>query len=113
MTTLTYTDLLDRAARIAGDRAALIDDTGTLSHAELAVLTHRFANALIAKDFSPASPFAVLSPNSNLALASLLGGLRAGGAWSNINLRSAPAINIDILNPGGFRALFFHSSTAP
>jgi len=111
-TTLTFTDMLDRAARIAGDRPALIDDTGAISHAALAVFTNRFANALIRKGFAPASPYAVLSPNTSLALAALLGGLRAGGAWSNINLRSAPAVNIDILNRGGCRALFFHSSTA-
>jgi fatty-acyl-CoA synthase len=111
-TTLTYIDLLDRAVKLAGGRPALIDDTVTLTHGELASLTNRLARALIAKGFAPSSPYAVLSPNTSMALAALLGGLRAGGAWSNLNLRNAPAMNIDILHRGGCRALFFHSSTA-
>ena len=111
-TTLTYIDLLDRAVKLAGGRPALIDDTVTLTHRELASLTNRLAHALIAKGFAPSSPYAVLSPNTSMALAALLGGLRAGGAWSNLNLRNAPAMNIDILNRSGCRALFFHSSTA-
>src|SRR6185436_4989399 len=91
---------------------ALIDDTVNLTHRELASLTNRLAHALIANGFAPSSPHAVLSPNTSMALAALLGGLRAGGAWSNLNLRNAPAMNIDILNRCGCRALFFHSSTA-
>jgi fatty-acyl-CoA synthase len=54
---------------------------------------------------------AILSPNTSLAMVALLGGMRAGGAWSNINLRSGAAINADLLHRGGCVALFFHSST--
>ncbi|HEU5294099.1 MAG TPA: AMP-binding protein [Burkholderiaceae bacterium] len=112
MATLTYIDLLDRAARCVGDQPALTDDQVSLSHAELGRLTHRIARALIRDGFAPSTPFAVLSPNTSLALTALLGGLRAGGAWSNINLRSGVALNADILNRGGCRWLFFHSSVA-
>lgn len=88
-TTLTYTDLLDRAARLAGNRPALIDDTGTLTHRELASLTNRFAHALIARGFTPSSPYAVLGPNTSMALAALLGGLQpaAPGATSTCAAR--------------------------
>ncbi|MEQ9641393.1 MAG: AMP-binding protein [Alphaproteobacteria bacterium] len=110
---LNYTHLLNRAARTAGDRAALVDDTGVMTYPALTRLTDRFANALLAAGLRPSDSFAVLSPNTSLALASLLGGLKAGGAWSNINLRSAPAINVDILDRGECKALFIHSQAAP
>jgi fatty-acyl-CoA synthase len=108
---LDYIDLLDRAGRLGPDRAALSDDGGSISHAQLATLTHRFANALLARGFAPSAPYAILSPNNSLAMVALLGGMRAGGAWSNINLRSGGAINADLLHRGGCVALFFHSST--
>ncbi|WP_340149139.1 AMP-binding protein [uncultured Sneathiella sp.] len=110
MRNLNYLDLLDRAGRNAGERAALIDGTGTLSHRELISLTNRLANCLLDQDFAPETPFAVLSPNTNLALATIIGGMRAGGAWSNVNLRSGVHVNTDVLNRGGCRALFFDSS---
>ena len=46
--TINYIDLFDRAARFSGPRAALIDDSGTISFAELTALSNRFANALTA-----------------------------------------------------------------
>ena len=109
MRNLNYLDLLDRASRAAKDRAALIDETGTLSHKELTSLTNCIANKLLASDFAPETPFAVLSPNTNLALATIIGGMRAGGAWSNVNLRSGVHVNTDVLNRGGCKALFFDS----
>lgn len=110
---INYIDLLDRAARAAGERAALVDEGLTLSHAAFGRLTNRVAHALIGHGIAPATPFAVLSPNTALALAALVGGLRAGAAWSNINLRSALAVNMDVLARGGCQVLFFHSSVAP
>ena len=112
MATLTYTDLLDRAARFAGDRPALVDEHVSLTHAELGRFTNRIAHALISDGYAPSTPFAVLSPNTSLTMAALLGGLRAGGAWSNINLRSGTPLNTDLLDRGGCRVLFFHSSVA-
>jgi acyl-CoA synthetase (AMP-forming)/AMP-acid ligase II len=112
MRQLNYTDILDRAVRVAGERPALIDDTGALTHAELATFTNKMANALIENGFTPEAPFAVLSPNTNLALAALIGGLRAGGAWSNVNLRSGVDVNTNVMKRGGCTALFFHSSVA-
>ncbi|MGO9933727.1 MAG: hypothetical protein ACLPV8_18210 [Steroidobacteraceae bacterium] len=56
MTALTYIDQLDRAIRIAGARAALIDDTGTLRYAEPASLTNRFAAALLQRGLAGSIP---------------------------------------------------------
>src|SRR6516164_684497 len=108
---LNYADLFDRAARLAAGRTALIDDSGTLSYAELSSLANRLANALLAQGFAKSTPFAILSPNASLALAAIIGSIRAGGAWGNINLRNALATNIDVLKRGGCQVLFFHSST--
>src|SRR5215472_14684075 len=44
---LNYTDLFDRAARLSPGRTALVDDTGSLSYAELSRLANRLANALL------------------------------------------------------------------
>jgi len=107
---INYIDLLDRSARLAGDRAALIDDAGSLTHSELAAQTNQLANTLIGKAFNPETPFAVLSPNTNLAMVSIIGGIKAGGAWSNLNLRSGAAVNADLLDRGHCQVLFFHSS---
>jgi fatty-acyl-CoA synthase len=109
---LNYVDLFDRAARMAGSRAALVDDSGEISHARLASTADRVANALIARGFAPSTRFALLSPNCSAAMVGMIGGLKAGGAWCNINLRNAAATNIDILARGRCEALFFHSSTA-
>ena len=110
MSVLTYVDLFERAARAAGNRTALIDETGALSFAEVAALTSRFANALIASGFGPETRFAILGPNTSLAMVAHIAGQRAGGAWANINLRNSLAGNIDILKRGGCEAVFFHSS---
>jgi acyl-CoA synthetase (AMP-forming)/AMP-acid ligase II len=109
---LNYIDLFDRAARFSADRVALHDDAGALGYGELSALANRFANALIADRFGPSARFAILSPNSTLAVAAMLGGMKAGGAWCNINLRNAVATNVDILSRGGCEAIFFHSSVA-
>jgi acyl-CoA synthetase (AMP-forming)/AMP-acid ligase II len=109
---LNYIDLFDRAARISADRLALTDEAVSLTYRDLSRLANRLAGALIAKGFDPSAPFAMLSPNTSLAMAALIGSLKAGGAWSNINLRSALATNIDILRRGRCEALFFHSSIA-
>lgn len=110
MTTITYVDLFERAARLAGDRIALVDDSSQLSYAEVEILTSRFANALAAAGFVPGTRFAILSPNTAMALVSQIAGQRAGGAWANINLRNALATNVDVLRRGRCEAVFFHSS---
>ena len=107
---LNYIDMLDRAVRHDPERAALIDERGSCTFAELQRNTSQFARALLEAGFPPETRFAALSPNANEALLSLLGGLRAGGAWCNINLRNALETNVDILSRGGCEVLFFHSS---
>jgi fatty-acyl-CoA synthase len=110
---LNYIDLFDRAARIAHASTALADESGELTYGEVTAFSHRIANALITQGCAPSFRFALLTPNTSLAMVAMLAGLRAGGAWCNINLRNAAATNIDILARGECEVLFFHSSTAP
>jgi fatty-acyl-CoA synthase len=112
MTPLTYTDLFDRAARTTPNRTALIDDTGQYTYAQVQSITYRLANALIARGFAPATPFAMLTPNTNLGVIAFIAGQRAGGTWQNLNLRNPLVSNIEILDRGGCQVLFFDSSCA-
>ena len=110
---LNYIDLFDRAARIAAGRDALVDDGGALTYAEAWVRANRIASALVARGFGPSTRFAIFSPNCSAAMLAMLAGLKAGGAWCNINVRNAIRMNVDILARGKCEAVFFHSSTAP
>src|SRR5262249_61015628 len=109
---LNYVDLFDRVARMAGSRAALVDDSGELDYARLAATADRIAGALVARSFAPSTRFALLSPNCSAAMVGMVAGLKAGGAWCNINLRNAAATHGDILARARCEALLFHSSTA-
>lgn len=110
---LNYIDLFDRAARIGGGRDALVDDTGALTYAEVWARANRIASALVARGFGPSTRFALFSPNCSAAMLAMLAGLKAGGAWCNVNVRSAIGMNVDILARGKCEAVFFHASTAP
>src|ERR1044071_1766965 len=110
---LNYIDLFDRAARIAAGRDALVDDAGALTYAETWVRANRIAGALVARGFGPSTRFAIFSPNCSAAMLAILAGLKAGGAWCNVNVRNAIGTNVDILARGKCEAIFFHSSTAP
>ena len=110
---LNYIDLFDRSVATSRKHLALADDHVEYTYAELQAFTSRIARALHGHGFPPSTPVAVLSPNNVLAMAVLLGTLRAGGAWCNINLRNALPINIDVLTRGRAEVVFFDSSQAP
>ncbi len=110
---LNYIDLFDRAVATSRDRLALADEHDRFTFAQLQTFTHRLASTWRSEGARRSAPFAVLSPNTTLAMVALLGGLRAGGAWCNINLRNALLVNIDVLRRGKCEALFFDSSLAP
>ncbi len=104
--------LFDRGARLNPDGLMLRGAGGEFTYRDGASLTIRIARALIAGDFRPETPFAVFSPNVGPAMLAILGGLRAAGAWCNVNLRNGVEANIDVLSRGLCKVLFFHSSTA-
>jgi len=105
-------DLFDWGARNFPKRLAFSGAGGDVSYAEAWRSTNQLARALLADDAAPGRRFAVLSPNCSHAMLAMLGGLRAGGAWCNLNLRAALEANVDILRRGRCETLFFHSSIA-
>ncbi|MGE0151923.1 MAG: class I adenylate-forming enzyme family protein [Reyranellaceae bacterium] len=104
--------LFDRGARLNPDGLMLRGAGGDFTYRDGAALTVRIARALIARGFRPETPFAVFGPNTGPAMLAMLGGLRAAGAWCNVNLRNGVEANIDVLSRGLCRVLFFDSSTA-
>ena len=54
-----------------------------------------------------------MSPNIGPALIAMLGGMRAGFAWCNLNMRAAIADIIHILKAGSCDVVFMHSSAEP
>ena len=54
-----------------------------------------------------------MSPNIGPALIAILGGMRAGLAWCNINMRAAIPEIVQILKVGGCDVVFIHSSIDP
>jgi acyl-CoA synthetase (AMP-forming)/AMP-acid ligase II len=105
-------DLFDWGARNFPERLAFAGAGGDITYAEAQAATNRIARTLVADGAKPGSKFAVLSPNVSPALVAILGSLRSGGAWCNVNLRATPEVNADILRRGRCETLFFHSSVA-
>jgi fatty-acyl-CoA synthase len=106
------TDLFFRGFRIHPERLAFSGDGGDFTYRDAFALSNRIARALLDDGFALGDRFAVLSPNSSLAMLAMLGGLRAGGAWSNLNMRAALPDIIHILAAGRCSVLFFHSAAA-
>jgi acyl-CoA synthetase (AMP-forming)/AMP-acid ligase II len=103
-------DLFDAGARNYPDQLVLTGAGGDVTYAETWAFSNRLARAMLADGAKPGTKFAALSPNSSLVMAAMLGAMRAGGAWCNINLRAAVDANVDILRRGRCEFLFFHSS---
>lgn len=107
-----FIDLFDRGARINAQGLALAGAGGEFTYAQAQGLTIRIAKAFRARGFGLSTPYAVFSPNNGLAMISLLGGLRAGGAWCNVNLRNGVDANVDVMYRGGCKVLFYDISTS-
>lgn len=107
-----FIDLFDRGARINRDGLALAGAGGEWTYAEAQAMTMRIAKAFRERGFGTSTPYAVFSPNNALAMIAMLGGLRAGGAWCNVNLRNGVDANVDVMYRGGCKVLFYDISTS-
>ena len=105
-------DLFDAGARNYPERLAFSGAGGDMTYREVWRASNRLARALLADGLKPGFKFAGLSPNGTPVMLSMLGAMRAGGAWCNLNLRAALESNVDILARGRCEVLFFHSSAA-
>ena len=104
-------DFFDHGAFLFPDRVCLChdDDTNSFTYSEVKGLTHRIGNGLLKSGVSAESTFAVYSPNHSLAFISILGALRIGAKWVNLNTRSPLQETIDILKLNECDFLFYHS----
>jgi acyl-CoA synthetase (AMP-forming)/AMP-acid ligase II len=105
-------DLFDRGARNHPNGLMASGAGGDRTYADALAATNRIARGLLAEGIGIGAPMAVLSPNCGEALVAMLGALRAGCAWCNVNMRAAVDTNVDTLRRGGCQALLVHSSVA-
>ena len=105
-------DLYFRGFTNHPDRLALTGEGGDFSYRQAHALTQRIARRLREAGLTSGDRFAVLSPNTGPALLAMLGGLRAGLAWSNLNMRAAVPDILHILAAGQCSVLFFHEAAA-
>ncbi len=106
------TDLYFRGFRTHPERLALSGDGGDFTYRQTFALTNRIGRRLRDGGFGTGDRFAVLSPNTGRAFIAMLGGLRAGVAWCNLNMKAALPDILHILAAGRCNLLFFHESAA-
>jgi acyl-CoA synthetase (AMP-forming)/AMP-acid ligase II len=106
------TDSYFRGYRTHPDRLALSGDGGDFTWREAYALANRIARRLRDRGHGSGERFAVLSPNTSIAFLSMLGGMRAGLAWCNLNMRAALPDILHILSAGRCNVLFFDESAA-
>ena len=94
------TDLFFLGARNHPHSLALSGDGGDFTYLETQALSNRIARRLQTAGLGTGHKFAVLSPNISPALIAMLGGMRAGLAWRNLNMRAAIGDIIHILMAG-------------
>lgn len=109
---MRYTDMIDRGARIWPERLALDGAGGRFTYAELVRQSRQLAHAMTAKGYGRGAPFAIYTPNNTIGAIVQVGAMRAGAIWCNINLRNAMETNASILQRGGCRIVFYHSSVS-
>jgi fatty-acyl-CoA synthase len=107
------TDLFFLGARNHPHRLALSGDGGDFTYVEAQALSNRIAHRLGVAGLGIGHKFAVMSPNTGPALIAMLGGMRAGLAWCNLNMRAAIGDIIHILKAGACHVVFTHSSAEP
>jgi long-chain acyl-CoA synthetase len=78
-------DVLHRAARRFGDRAAVMDGDLTVSFREIDAASNRFAHALLAQGMSAGDRVAMLCENSAQMVIAMFGVYKAGLVWVPIN----------------------------
>ena len=99
-----------RAAKYHPDRPFVVSDDGSYSHAEMAMLVDRVANAIVSAGLEAGTHISVLSPNHPLGMACQLGIFQAGCVWVPGNYRNSAADTARQFRALDVRWLFHHSS---
>ena len=101
----TIPQAIDRAARLYGDREALVDGDVRLTFAELAAAGDRVAAALLARGIEPGDRVAIWAPNCGEWVQAAMGVHRCGAAVVPLNTRFKGAEAAYILERSGARLL--------
>ena len=105
-------DYIDRGARVAHGEPCLIDPRGEvlMTHAEFCDVTHRIAAALAADGVRIGDRVAVYSPNHPLALACVVGIIRAGAVWTAVNAGAGVDEISEFVDSVGCSHLIYHET---
>lgn len=87
---MTLVDFVRLNWRRNPEGAAIVDDSGRLTHRELSERAWALAQGLITAGVKPGDRIGVLSGNSNFAIETYLGSVVAGGVYVPFNWRWAP-----------------------
>ena len=105
-------EYFDQGCRIDPTRTAFIDEDHTFTYAEVKKYSHQIANGLISEGVSPGDAVAIYSPNNALVFVCILGILRAGAVYVNLNALGSLEENIFVLQDRNVHYLFLHSHFA-
>jgi acyl-CoA synthetase (AMP-forming)/AMP-acid ligase II len=105
-------DYFDRGADRAPDRIALSGSGVELTYAQARDASIAIARGLHASGLIPGDACAVFAPNDPRAMLSVLGVIRAGGAWVPVNVRNPVDVNAQYMAYVRTRWLLYHSAVA-
>ena len=103
-------DFFDRGVQIAPDRKAFIDADNEFTYLNAQQRSYQVANGLIKAGIQPGESVAIYCPNNALAFICILGILRAGAVYVNLNALSPLEENIFVLQDRDAKYLFIHSN---
>ena len=106
-------DIPTRGAQTFGPRAALIDDDGTWSYAELESVSNRFARGLQELGIEETEPVAIFSTNSREFVAAAFAAAKAGMVALPVNLLAGSENILHALTDSRTRVLVVHASLLP
>jgi fatty-acyl-CoA synthase len=102
-----------RAARLYGEKTAVVDGDRRFTYGQFAERTNRLANGLLDLGLSPGDRVAFLAYNSYPLLEGYYGVLEVGGVLLPLNIRLSPGEITYILNDAGAAYLFADADFAP
>src|SRR5262245_27654445 len=106
-------DYFDKGAETQPGRVAVIDGNTQYTYREVQAITKRIARAIWAGGLNSEQSAAIYSHNDARVLLCMLGIMRSGAVWVQMNYRNAVDANVEYLNYVEAVWLFYHSSLKP
>src|SRR3954463_9717000 len=98
-------DFLRRAAKLYGDKTAIVDGARRFTYREYQARVNQLAHALVALGISPGDRVCVLSPNSHFFLESIYAVTQIGAILVPLNFRLTAADHAYIIDHAGVKAV--------